>query len=208
MAKCGECGSRKGKRTCTAGKIQICSQCCGMVRNPIRCAECSYYSTSKRRYQDIPSFSTAEMEHSLELQSISNIIESTLCRYDFNTGERINDTVPIAIIERLIDKYYFGDSALTFENPDIEKGFALVDEAIANDLNNIDRNTLIKILNVLRFVARRRTTGRREYLSIIKQYVGINVGHGARIADFNYQGCVAEKICEASKLLENYHSQR
>jgi hypothetical protein len=184
MAKCGECNSRKGKRSCAAGKIQICSQCCGTVRNPIRCSECSYYSPPKKRYQDIPSFSTTEMDHDEDLQSISNTIEAVLCRYDFDTKERISDTVPITIIERLLDKYHFGDSALTFDNIDIEKGFAAVDEAITRDLSEIDQNMLVKVLSVIRFVARRRTTGKREYLTILKQYVGVSIGHGARIVDF------------------------
>jgi hypothetical protein len=57
----------------------------------------------------------------------------------------------------------------------------LVDQVIQEDLNKIDKDTLTKILGVLRFVAKRRTTGKREYLTMIQQYVGVRVGKGIRL---------------------------
>ena len=83
--------------------------------------------------------------------------------------------------ELLIDKYYFGDVDFNFDNTTIEKGFKYVDEIIEIDLADIEKEIIVKLLGVIRFVAVRRTQGGREYMDIIQRYVGARVGLGARI---------------------------
>ncbi len=44
------------------------------------------------------------MEASLELQKYSNAIEGAICSFDEETGRGMNDTIPIRVIELLLDK--------------------------------------------------------------------------------------------------------
>ncbi|MDD1613156.1 MAG: hypothetical protein LUQ56_01155 [Methylococcaceae bacterium] len=49
------------------------------------------------------------------------------------------------------------------------------------DLVDIDELVLVKILAVICFVAKRRTTTGREYMNVIHQYVGQRIGSGIRV---------------------------
>ncbi len=93
----------------------------------------------------------------------------------------INDTVAIRIIELLLDKFHFNDEILKFENELIQNGFDHVNQTIENDLPDVPRETIIRVLSVIHFVAKRRTTGRREYMKIINDYVGERVAPGLRV---------------------------
>ena len=64
----------------------------------------------------------------------------------------------ITILDKLLNKYYFKDENLEFEN-------------------ELDKTTIVKILGIIRFVAKHRTTGGREYLTVIHQYVGTYIGN-------------------------------
>ena len=171
MAKCKICNSRKGKRECVNDNKLICSECCGSIRNEKLCTGCSYYSPPARRYQDISHFSVVEMESNFELQVLSNAIERSLCLFDDNYYKSLNDLIMIKLLELLLDKYHFKDENLLFDNDLIKTGFLLVDEVIQKQLKNVDETKIVKVIGVIRFVAKRRTTGRREYLTIIHEYV-------------------------------------
>ena len=56
-----------------------------------------------------------------------------------------------------------------------------VEEAIRNDLRGVSNEKIVKILGVIRFVAKRRTKIGREYMNVIHQYVGQRVDTGIRI---------------------------
>jgi hypothetical protein len=172
--KCPLCNSRKGKRKCQITNGSICSLCCGQTRNEESCQNCSFYldPRSTRKYSDVPSYSTRQMEDSFELQSYSNVIESALCLFDRETESVIKDPVPIKIIELLLDKYYFKDETIIFENKLIERGFDQVMKAIKKGMSKVPEEEIIKVLGVIHFVAKRRSTGKREYLEIINEYVG------------------------------------
>jgi hypothetical protein len=183
MAKCPVCDSRKAKRKClitTEG--HICSLCCGETRKAETCSGCPYYQPpqARRKYNEIPSYTPAEMDTHAELQVYSYAIEGAIGAFDSETGHKIKDDVPIGIFERLLDKYHFKDKELMFASELQEDGFRQVENAIASDLPAMDEQTLIKVLSVLYFVAKRRTRGQREYLSIVEQFVGERLAPGMR----------------------------
>jgi len=115
-----------------------------------------------------------------ELQERSNAIEGALCSFDNETGNRIRDKDAIRILELLQDKYYFKEEVPRISDPMIERGFNLVKDVIETDLEDVSEAELSKILGVIRFVAKRRGQGGRDYLSIIHTYVGERVGKGIR----------------------------
>jgi hypothetical protein len=183
MAKCPICGSRKGKRNCQITNTLICSVCCGNTRNIDACSACSFYQKPKRKYGEVPAYSVSEMSDSENelLEAYGNAIEGALCAFDFQIGERLNDSDAIKIIELLIDKYHFQDMSLDQEPQFIANGFLYVDEVIQEDLKDVEKEEIVKILGVIRFVARRRTRIGREYMNIIHQYVGQRIDTGIRV---------------------------
>jgi len=48
-------------------------------------------------------------------------------------------------------------------------------------LHEVSNEIIVKILGVIRFVAKRRTKYGREYMNIIHQYVGQRIDTGIRI---------------------------
>ena len=104
-----------------------------------------------------------------------------MCAFDNETGNQIKDEDAIKILELLLDKYYFKEEAVEISNPIIARGFHLVQGVIETDLKDVPEEELVKVLGVIRFVARRRARGGRDYLSIIQQYVGERVAKGMRV---------------------------
>ena len=121
------------------------------------------------------------MEASFQLQDYSNAIEGSLCAFDNETGNQIKDEVAIRIIELMLDKYYFKEESIEFSDNIIEQGFNQVKDVIETDLRDLPKDELVKVLAAIRFVAKRRARGRRDYFSIIHSYVGERVGPGIRI---------------------------
>ena len=181
MAKCTICNSRKGKRKCLITDTLICSQCCGKTRTEEKCTGCVYYQKPKRSYSNIPAYSVHEMNGSMTLGAYSNVIEGALCAYDLDNGGQLKDNDAIRIIELLIDKYHFQDQQLDQESPLVVNGVNYVDKAISEDLKHIRNEEIVKLLGVIRFVARRRTDTGREYMTVIHQYVGRRVASGVRV---------------------------
>lgn len=183
MTKCPVCSSRKGKRKCLVTKTIICSVCCGETRKSDTCEGCSHYQASslKRRYSDVPSYSPKIMDENFHLQDYSNVIESTLCAFDNANDNRVTDEMVIRILELLLDKYHFKDNTVHTDDNLLWQGFQQIVEAITTDLPDIPEETLIKIIAVIYFVAKRRSKGKREYLELISQMVGARVASGIRI---------------------------
>ena len=103
-----------------------------------------------------------------------------MCAFDNETGNQIKDEDAIKIMELLLDKYYFNEEAFGISSPIIARGFHFVKGVIETDLEDSPEDELVKVLSILRFVARRRARGGRDYLSIIHQYVGERVAKGMR----------------------------
>jgi hypothetical protein len=121
------------------------------------------------------------MEASIELQQYSNAIEGALCAFDREMEYKIKDDVAIRIIELLLDKYYFKDQMIQFDNDLIKEGFTHINKAIEDDLSKVPGEKLVKTLGVIRFVAKRRSRGGREYLTVINDYVGERIGPGVSV---------------------------
>ncbi len=172
--KCPLCNSRKGKRKCLITEGSICSLCCGQTRNEAACQGCVFYQADQtiRKYSDVPSYSTKQMGASDELQGYSDIIETALCECDHATKGEMKDPDAVRIYELLIDKYYFKDETFQFENDLIEKGFNHILKAMKMDMPDIPEDKRIKVLGVLRFVAKRWNRGRRDYFGIINGFFG------------------------------------
>lgn len=181
MAKCPICNSKKGDRPCLIAGSSVCSLCCGTTRNLDACLGCRFYQKPKRRYSDAPAYAVHEMEDGSELASYGNSIEGALCSYDIKIGNNLKDSEAIRVLEALIDLHYFGDQCPVEDSPIITNGVAYVENVIAADLNKISNETVVKLLGVIRFVAKRRAKNGRDYLNIIHQYVGQRIGTGMRI---------------------------
>ncbi len=181
MAKCPICNSKKGKRKCPVQDGLICTLCCGTTRTEEVCSECGFYKKPKRKYNEVPAYSVSEMDGNMELESYGNSIEGALCAYDIEIGGKLNDRDAIRIIELLIDKYHFQDQQMDQEHQIIVDGVSYVEKSIEEDLQDIGSEEIVKVLGVIRFVARRRTKIGREYMEIVHQYVGPRTAPGVRI---------------------------
>ena len=181
MAKCPICKSRKGKRKCLISDSFICSLCCGNIRNAETCLECSYYQKPKRKYNEVPAYTVSEMDGNIELASYGNAVEGALCSYDIENGNKLRDSDAIRMIELLIDMYHFKDNQVEVDSQIIANGVKFLDDVIRDDLKGVDNEIIVKILGVIRFVAKRRTNTGREYMKIIHQYVGQRIGSGIRV---------------------------
>ena len=181
MAKCPICNSRKGQRQCLKVGAVICSLCCGVTRTADACLGCRYYQKPKRLYSEVPAYAVHEMDGNQTLETYGNVIEGALCAYDSETGERLKDSDAIRVIEALMDLYHFADDQSADDSPLIADATAYVAQAIHNDLQDVSNEIIVKILGVIRFVAKRRAKGGRDYLNVIHQYVGRRVGNGIRL---------------------------
>jgi len=181
MAKCPICNLRKGKRKCLLTDSFVCSLCCGNTRTEEACSECGFYQKPKRKYNEVPAYSASEMDGNMELESYGNSIEGALCAYDEENENKLSDHDAIRIIELLIDIYHFKDQGSKEESPLILNGAKHLESSINEDLSDVSNEVVVKILGVIRFVARRRTKTGREYMNIIHQYVGQRIASGIRV---------------------------
>jgi hypothetical protein len=183
MAKCPICNSRKGKRKCLATSSFVCSICCGDSRKAEKCAGCSFYKEDKliRNYSKVPFVSLEQMADDPDLQDYANVMESAICQFDHDHHENLSDKQIFGVLELLLDKYFFGDSTFNFENQLEREGFALIDQAIQDDLRDLSNQEVSKVIGTIYRSIKRRTSVNREYLEFIKQYVGVRVGPGIRV---------------------------
>jgi hypothetical protein len=182
MAKCTKCNSRKGKRKCLATDTFICSLCCGESRTAETCQGCSYYKDPRliRNYKSAPHFSLNMMSNLNSLQDQANVIESAFCSLDDELENNFNDNDAIRLAELLLDHYHFNDNELKFKNELEGDGFSFINSVIENDLKNISKEQIVKIIGTIYRSIKRHTSGRREYLDFIQQHVGLRVGSGIR----------------------------
>ncbi|MFI3119620.1 MAG: hypothetical protein QX203_06545 [Methylococcaceae bacterium] len=175
MAKCPVCNSRKGKRQCVIANGLVCSQCCGTTRKEDLCLDCSYYQKPKRKYNEVPSFTTQQIHESAELTGYSNAVEGAFCAYDMENNKTLNDADAIKILELLIDKYHFKDTQINCDNPFLLAGFDFVDAVISKDVIGVDELVLVKVLSILHAVVKRLSKTGKEYMNIIHTYAGQNI---------------------------------
>jgi len=177
MAKCTICNSRKGKRICKATDTFICSLCCGSSRNPDKCANCSFYSQldKSKNYNKVPYFEILEMKNNFQCIDISVLIENDLCNFDEEND--IDDETAKRILERLLDKYHFQESSIVFNNGLEEAGFAMVNDHIEKNFQEISSVVITKVLGAILRSLKRHTNGKREYLDFIHNFIGRPLKH-------------------------------
>ncbi len=182
MAKCSICNSRKGKRKCKINETFICSLCCGQTRNIAECEGCSFFKNvgQNRNYRKVPFYEINQMSDSMELQDISNTIESILCDLELKYKELFNDKTAIRLLELFFDKYYFKDLELNFGTAEEKEQFNEMVAIIKQDLSSIPEEQCIKVVASIYRSIQRRTNGGREYLQFVQQYIGVRILSGAR----------------------------
>ncbi len=170
MAKCPVCNARKGKRVCqrVSGDM-VCSLCCGTTRAPDGCGGCRFYQAPKRDYNAIKRYASADMDRNAALQSISLDIERALREYDNILENTLRDEEAITIYELLLDRYHFGDETLR-ESSGTEIDGAGFINAVLKKRENLNMETCVKVLAVLRHVAKRRTKTGREYMRVVHEF--------------------------------------
>lgn len=185
MAKCPECGRRKGKRLCPARDARVCSLCCGSLRKADMCGDCTFYKPPARDYDNLPRYSTAEMEDSERLDQISFPIESAVCLLDRNLGFELSDAQAIEILEVLLDLYAFGDTQDALSERIREQRCESVIALVQRELTPYPAEDIAKVLGAVRFVARRRARYGRDHLDVLHCYVGsfIRTNVGLRILE-------------------------
>ena len=122
------------------------------------------------------------MESDFQLQSYADSIEGALCLWDHSHEMSLRDASILGVVEMLIDKHYYHDSGTSSPDDDLlREGYDMVSRAISEDMADVPPDTLVRILGVIHFVARRRTRGGREHLRVLQQYVGLRVGPSMRL---------------------------
>jgi vacuolar-type H+-ATPase subunit D/Vma8 len=124
------------------------------------------------------------MSDSMELQDISNVVESILCGFDIEAEDEFTDKVALQLLELAFDKYHFKDLELSFSNSTLKIQFERMSQIIEQDLSDTSKEQLIKVMASIYRSIQRRTNGGREYLTFAQQYVGARVGPGARVLQY------------------------
>lgn len=175
MAKCPNCNARKAKRKClVTDSGEICSLCCGQIRQASTCEGCPYWQPpqARRDYAEVPAFTTVEMEANTHLLEPSMVLEGAIVGLDRQSGLTLRDEVPIRIYERLLDRQYYDEEPALADDEVVVQGERQLSLVIERELRGLDHKTLVKLLATLRLAARRRTRGRREYLDLVGNFIG------------------------------------
>ncbi len=155
MAKCPVCDTRKGKRKCLIADNQfVCSLCCANTRKEELCLDCVFYQPPQHNYEVIPAFSATAIANKHALQQYTQAIEQTF------TGDTAQDR--LAILELLINKYYFKETGLATANPVWIAGFETADSVINTQLSELDEETLINLLGAIRLVTKNQLASQPE----------------------------------------------
>jgi hypothetical protein len=145
------------------------------VRQEETCKGCGYFENApapRRKYGELPMYTPQNMLDIPGLEDYSNMFEGTLCAFDNERGNKLSDQLAIDVFERLLDKFHFNDEMVIFSDALEEAAFIRLLGVIERELNHLPAAEVVKIIGALRFVAKRRSTGHREYFNVIHEYVG------------------------------------
>jgi hypothetical protein len=144
MAKCPVCNTRKGKRKCGIVNHQfVCSLCCANTRKTELCLDCVFYQAPQKNYDAIPSFSASIMANNHALENYQQAITQA---FGLESPQDI-----LAIIELMMDHYYFKETEIKTDNVAWLSGFNAANHVIQNELHDLDGETLINLLGAMRF---------------------------------------------------------
>jgi hypothetical protein len=121
------------------------------------------------------------MASDFQLQSYADSIEGALCLWDHSHEMSLSDASMLSVVEMVVDKHYYDDSNIPCTDDLLREGYDMVVQAISEDIADVPQETIVKILGVIHFVARRRTRGGREHLDVLQRHVGLRVGTGMRL---------------------------
>ncbi len=129
--------------------------------------------TPVRNYRNVPHYEIQILSRSPELEFIASTIESVLCRLGFS-GQDVDfmDKDAAKLLELFIDQYHFKDPELKFVDGVQEQGYAVLSEVIEEDLSDIPKEDLVRVMATTYRALQRRTKGGDEYLRFINEYVG------------------------------------
>ncbi|MBU0664001.1 MAG: hypothetical protein KJ990_05585 [Proteobacteria bacterium] len=129
--------------------------------------------TPVRNYRNVPHYEIQILSRSPELEFIASTIESVLCRLGFS-GQDVDfmDKDAARLLELFIDQYHFKDPELKFVDEAQEQGYAVLSEVIEEDLSDIPKEDLVRVMATTYRALQRRTKGGDEYLRFINEYVG------------------------------------
>ena len=173
MSKCLLCHGKKGKRKCMVAGGLVCSGCCGDTRTAEQCENCTFLAKEGliRNYGKVPCIPVDTMAQSPLWQRRTETIEAAVCRFDRQENRLITDRQVASILELLLNRYFFKDASVVCHTEREQKGLALVEEAIREELAGLDQQDIATALATVHRSLRRRTAGNREYLEFIRQFV-------------------------------------
>lgn len=138
-----------------------------------KCTPGDHTSKPVRNYRNVPHYEIQTLSRSPELEFIASTVESTLCRLGFSDPDEVfMDKDAARILELFFDHYHFKDDTLEFGDPAQEKGYALLSEVIEEDLSDIPKEDLVRVMASIHRAIQRRTKGGDEYLRFINEYAG------------------------------------
>lgn len=130
-------------------------------------------SNPVRSYRNVPHYEIQILSRSPELEFIASIIESSLCNLGFSDpDETFMDKDAAKVLELFFDQYHFKDKELSFADPASEKGYTLLSQVIEEDLADIPKVDLVRVMATIYRAIQRRTKGGDEYLRFINEYAG------------------------------------
>lgn len=134
---------------------------------------CDHTRAPVRNYRNVPRYETQTLSRSPELEFIASTIESTLCRLGFSgLDESFMDQDAARLLELFFDQYHFNDTDLELGDRVQEKGYMLLSEVIEEDLSDIPKMDLVRVMSSIYAALQRRTKGGDEYLRFINEYSG------------------------------------
>jgi hypothetical protein len=138
-----------------------------------KCTPGEHTTKPVRNYRNVPHYEIQTLSRSPELEFIASTIESTFCRLGFSDpDESFMDRDAARVLELFFDHYHFKDAALEFSDPVQEKGYALLNEVVEEDLSDIPMEDLVRVMASIYRAIQRRTKGGDEYLRFINEYAG------------------------------------
>jgi hypothetical protein len=131
---------------------------------------CDNSVNSSRNYRNVPHYEIQTLSRSPELEFIASTVESVLCRLGFSgEDETFLDSDAARLLELFFDQYHFKESAPQFSNSAQEKRYALLGEVIEEDLSDIPKEDLVRVMASIYRAIQRRTKGGDEYLRFINE---------------------------------------
>ena len=126
-----------------------------------------------RNYRNVPHYEIQTLSRSPELKFIASTIESTLCRLGFS-GQELSfmDKDAAKVLEIFFDQYHFKDTDPDLGDTVQQQGYALLREVIEEDLSDIPKEDLVRVMASMHRALERRTKGGDEYLRYINEFSG------------------------------------